>query len=150
MTAPQILFFSRGNASRGQMAEAFLRSLARGQMNASCTGTESSSVNPLVHEVMREIGVDLAVEERPELKSLFKETFRYVVALCDEGREHCPVFPFTPNLIRWSVADPETAQGDLELRRRAFRRARDEIRIKVQDLIEEIKRPEEAFAASHK
>lgn len=150
MKTPQILFFSRGNASRGQMAEALLRSLAGDQINASCTGTESSSVNPLVQEVMGEIGVDLSVERRRELKSLFKETFRYAVALCDEGREHCPVFPFAPNLIRWSVADPETAQGDLELRRQEFRRVRDEIRTKVQGLVEEIKRPEKAFAASHR
>jgi arsenate reductase len=103
---PKVLFFSRGNASRAQIAEGFVRALAGNQFIPFSTGTESAVVNPIAAEVMSEIGIDISNQQPHDVASLFRETFRYAVALCDEPRERHPVFPFTPNLLTWAVLDP--------------------------------------------
>jgi len=85
-------------------------------------------------EVMSEVGIDISAQRPRELGSLFRETFRYAVAVCDEPRERYPVYPFTRNLLRWSVPDPETAAAEPDARKQAFRQVRDQIRNRVEEL----------------
>jgi protein-tyrosine-phosphatase len=103
---PKVLFLSKGSASRSEMAEGFLRTFAGDRVIAVGAGTESGPMSPILIEVMREIGIDIIQQQPRELASLFHETFRYVVAMCDGSKERFPVFPFTPNLLRWSVPEP--------------------------------------------
>ena len=123
------------------MAEGFVRTLAGNRFVPSSAGTESSLVSPLACEVMSEVGIDIGIQHPCSIASLFHETFRYAMALCDEPRERCPVFPFTPNLIRWSIRDPELATGGREVRKQGFRRVRDQIRAKVEELTRTIDNP---------
>ena len=58
---------------------------------------------------MSELGIDISTQQPREVGSLFRETLRYAVALCDEPREKYPLYPFTRNLLKWSVPDPEIA-----------------------------------------
>jgi len=143
----KVLFLSRGSASRGQMAEGFLRVLAGNQFIPYSAGTEAAGVSPLAAEVMGEVGIDISTQEPREIASLFRETFHYVVALCDEPRQRYPVFPFTRNLLRWSVSDPEVATG--EARKQVFREVRDQIRSRVEELIETANQRDSGFAKIH-
>jgi arsenate reductase len=146
---PKVLFLSRGNASRAEMAEAFLSALAGNRFVPFSAGSEGASVNPLAIEVMREVGIDVPVQKPRTVASVFRETFPYVVALCDEPRERYPLYPFTPNLLRRSVSDPEVATGEPEARRQAFRQVRDQIRSIVEELIETMNQPDRVFAKVH-
>jgi len=144
---PKVLFLSRGNASRGQIAEGFLRTLAGDRIIPASAETDAAGVSPLATEVMSEVGIDISTQRPREIPSLFKDTFHYVVTLCDEPREHHPVYPFSRNVIAWSVSDPEVALGDA--RKEAFRQVRDQIRGRVQELIETVNQPDSTFTKVH-
>ncbi|HXX20162.1 MAG TPA: arsenate reductase ArsC [Candidatus Acidoferrum sp.] len=138
---PKILFLSRGSASRAQIAEGFLRDMAGDRLVAISAGTESAEVSPLALEVMGEAGVDISTQRPREIPSLFRETIRYAVVVCDEPRERYPVFPFTPKLLKWSVSDPESAAGGQEAKKQAFREVRDQLKRRVEELVETVSQP---------
>lgn len=142
---PKVLFLSRGSASRGQMAEGFLRALAGEQYIPLSAGTEAAEVHPLALEVMAEAGVDISAQQPREIASLFRDTFNCVVVLCDETRERYPVYPFTRNLIKWSVPDPEFAVQDPVAKKQAFRQIRDQMRGRVEQLIQTMNQPNSSF-----
>jgi arsenate reductase (thioredoxin) len=133
---PKVLFLSRGNATRGQMAEGLLRSLAADRFDATSAGIEPGTLNPMAVEAMREAGVDISRQQAKNVKELLKEHFAYVITVCDLARERAPIFPFTPNLVHWSIYDPESAHS-AEEKKIIFRRVRDEIRAKVESFLSE-------------
>lgn len=134
---PRVLFLSRGNATRGQMAEGFLRSLAAERFEATSAGIDPGTLNSVAIELMNEAGVDISHQQAKNVKELLKEHFAYVITVGDLAREKAPIFPFTPNLVRWSVYDPESAQQSAEEKKNVFRRVRDEIRAKVESFLSE-------------
>jgi len=146
---PKVLFLSRGNATRGQMAEGLLRSLAADRFDATSAGIEPGTLNPMAVEAMREAGVDISRQQAKNVKELLKEHFAYVITVCDLARERAPIFPFTPNLVHWSIYDPESAQHSAEEKKNVFRRVRDEIRAKVESFLSETtkKKPQLAKTA---
>jgi len=134
---PKVLFLSRGSASRGQIAEGFLRALAGDRCHPYSAGTEATTVSPLATQVMCEVGIDISTQRPRDIASLFQDTFHYVVVLSEPPRERYPVYPFTRNLLKWSVPDPEaTTDNGHEARRQAFRQVRDQVRDRVEELIE--------------
>ncbi|MGC2418374.1 MAG: arsenate reductase ArsC [Candidatus Acidiferrales bacterium] len=145
---PKVLFFSRGSASRGQMAEGFLRSLAGDRFIPVSAGADAADVNPLAAEVMREVGIDISAQKAREVGSLFHETFHFVVVLSDEARERYPLYPFTRRLLKWSVPNPEIAAGELEAQKQMFRQVRDQMRIQVEKLIQTTGAPTNSYSAA--
>lgn len=89
-------------------------------------------MSPLAIEVMNEAGVDISQQHPREVRSLFQDTFQFVVALYDDTREKYPLFPFARNSVRWSVPDPELAEGSREAKKDAFRLVRDQLRHQVE------------------
>jgi arsenate reductase (thioredoxin) len=138
---PKVLFLSKGNASRAHIAEGFLRHLAGNRFVPFSAGTESADVNPLAMEVMSEAGVDISTQRSREVASLFRETFHYVVVLCDHPRERYPLYPFTRTLLKWSVPNPEVGNGGPDTRKHAFRQVRDQMRNRVEALVQTINQP---------
>jgi arsenate reductase len=134
----KVLFLSTGNSTRGQMAEGFARQFAGDRVVAVNAAIESPVPNPLVTEVMEEVGVDISGQKPKDAAQSIKEHFGYVVTLYDSARERSPVFPFTTNLIQWSVKDPAAADGPSEKKKEEFRHVRDEIKGKVEGLLNEI------------
>jgi len=132
---PRVLFLSRGGASRGLMAEGFLRLAAGDRFDPVSAGTEAGDVNPLAEEVMRELGIDISAQTPNAVATIFRNTFQFVVALCDESHERYPLFPFTGKLLRWSIPDPEAEAGGLEEQKQAFRRVRDQLRNRVEEWV---------------
>jgi arsenate reductase len=135
---PKVLFLSTGNSTRGQMAEGFARQFAGDCLVAANAGIESPDSNPLVTEVMKEVGVDISDQRPKNVAQSLQEHFGYVVTLYDAARERSPVFPFTPHLLRWSIKDPAAADGPSEQEKEEFRQVRDEIKAKVRGLLDEI------------
>ena len=134
---PKVLFLSRGNATRSQMAEGFLRMFGAERFEATSAGVEPGRLDPLAVEVMKEVGVDISRQQAKNVKESLKDHFGYVITVCDSARERAPIFPFTPNLVHWSVYDPENAQHSGEEKKNVFRRVRDEIRAKVESFLNE-------------
>jgi len=132
---PKVLFLSTGDTTRSQMAEGFLRKFAGDQVVAASTAVQSVEHDPLVVEVMKEVGVDISSQKPKDVAHFFKESFSHVVTLCDSTTEKFPVWPFSRNVRNWSLPDPERVSGTSEQKREAFRRVRDEIDRDVREFV---------------
>ena len=129
---PKVLFLCTHNSVRSQMAEGLLRHLAGDRFEAHSAGTEATRVRPEAVVVMGEIGVDVSDQESKTLERYLKELFDYVITVCDEANEACPVFPGAKNRLHWSFEDPSRAAGSDEERLEAFRTARDGLRERIE------------------
>src|SRR5215471_16795291 len=132
----RVLFLCTGNSARSQMAEALLRLIAGDHFEAESAGTHPAGLNPMTVETMQEIGVDVSDHRSKNLEEFMGQCFNYVITVCDQAKEACPVFP-NANSRHWSFEDP--AAAPIEMRLEEFRRVRDEIADRVcQFLIEEV------------
>ncbi len=127
----RVLFLCTHNSARSQMAEGLLRHLAGDRFEAMSAGTEATRVRPLAVRVMHEIGVDISGQESKTLERYLGEPFDYVITVCDDANEACPVFPGAKNRLHWSFEDPSRAEGSEEERLAVFRAVRDRIADRV-------------------
>jgi arsenate reductase len=114
------------------MAEGLLRHLAGDRFEVYSAGTEATSVRPAAIAAMAELGVDISGQESETLDRYLGESFDYVVTVCDDANEACPVFPGAKNRLHWSFRDPSRATGSEEDRLEVFREVRDEIRGRIE------------------
>jgi arsenate reductase len=114
------------------MAEGLLRVLGGGSYEAYSAGTTATYVRTEAIEVMREIGIDIAGQESKTLDQYLSEPFDLVITVCDSANEACPIFPGAKQRWHWSIDDPSGIQGTEAERLAAFRRARDELRRKIE------------------
>ena len=108
---PKILFFSTGDATRSQMAEAFLRTFTGESFDVVSTAVKSDSLHPLTKDVMKEAGVDIEGQVARSVAESLKDRFTCVITICDAARERHPIFPFTTRLMHWSITDPRGSEG---------------------------------------
>jgi len=127
-----VLFLCTHNSARSQMAEGLLRHLAGDRFEIMSAGTEATHVRPLAVRAMDEVGVDISGQESKTLERYLREPFDYVITVCDDANEACPVFPGAKNRRHWSLPDPSAAEGTEEERLAVFRSVRDGIRDRVQ------------------
>ncbi len=130
---PKVLFLCTGNSARGQMAEGYLRQVASDSFTALSAGIEPKGLNPLAVEVMDEIGIDISNQHSKDVVSLLGQHIPYVVTVCDNAKERCPIFPGTWKFIHWSFIDPAAIQGSRDEKLRAFRQVRDQIIAQIDD-----------------
>ena len=124
---PKVLFLCTGNSARSQMAEGYLRHVAGDRYEPMSAGIEPKGLNPLAVEVMQETGVDISQQTSKDVVTLLGQHILYVVTVCDNARERCPIFPGTYKFLHWSFDDPAAAQGSHEEKLEVFRRVRNEI-----------------------
>lgn len=129
---PRVLFLCTHNSARSQMAEGLLRRLAGDRFEVYSAGTEATCVRPQAISVMAEIGVDVSGQESKTLERYLGARFEYVITVCDDANEACPVFPGAKNRLHWSFEDPSRATGTDEERLEKFRKVRDEIRSRIE------------------
>ena len=110
------------------MAEGLLRQDAGKVYEVFSAGTKPSQVRPEAITAMREVGIDISGHRSKSVDEFAGQDFDYVITVCDNARESCPVFPAKTKRIHWSIEDPAAAQGSEEERLSAFRLARDELR----------------------
>jgi arsenate reductase len=133
----KILVLCTGNSARSQMAEGLLREALGHRFEVHSAGSKPSRVRPEAIAVMREMGIDISGHRSKHLDEYLGTEFRYVITVCDNAAETCPVFPGVAERIHWSFEDPAAVEGDEATRLAAFRRIRDQIAERVR-----------AFAAS--
>lgn len=124
----KVLILCTGNSARSQMAEGLLRHDGGDRYQVFSAGTRPGQVNPLAIQVMQEIGIDISGHRSKSVDEFSGQEFDYVITVCDNARESCPVFPSKTRTIHRSFEDPPAAQGDDAKRLAVFRRIRDEIR----------------------
>ena len=131
----RVLFLCTHNSARSQMAEAILREMGGDRVETASAGTEVTRVHPLAVREMAERGLDISGQRSKHLEELVGEDFDYVVTVCDNARESCPVFPGDPERIHWSIPDPSAVEGEEKKRREAFKRAADELTTRIRYLL---------------
>ncbi len=133
----RVLLLCTANSARSQMAEGLLRDNAGDLYDVFSAGTHPSQVRPEAVAVMRELGIDISRHRSKSVDEFAGADFDYVITVCDNARESCPAFPGKAKRIHWSIEDPAAVQGSGEQRLAAFRRARDELRGRLQDFTQE-------------
>ncbi|MEJ5368331.1 MAG: arsenate reductase ArsC [Bryobacteraceae bacterium] len=127
----RILVLCTGNSARSQMAEGLLRHALGDRFEIHSAGSRPSRVRPEAVAVMKELGIDISGHRSKHLDVFLGTEFRYVITVCDNAAESCPVFPGIAERIHWSFEDPAAVEGDEETRLAAFRRIRDQIAERV-------------------
>ena len=136
MSKQKVLILCTGNSARSQMAEGLLRHLAGDRLSVASAGVAPSQVRPEAIEAMREIGIDISEQRSKSVDEFLKQEFDYVITVCDNANEQCPLFPGQTTRIHWSFEDPAAAPGDDAARLAVFRRVRDEIMKRLKDFVQ--------------
>jgi arsenate reductase (thioredoxin) len=131
----RVLILCTGNSARSQMAEGWLRHIAGDRFEVESAGVEPSHVRPQAIEAMREIGIDISGQHSKSVDEFSGEEFDYVITVCDNANERCPVFPRKTERLHWSFDDPAKAEGDEKAVLAVFRRVRDEIETRLREFI---------------
>ncbi|NOX80886.1 MAG: arsenate reductase ArsC [Deltaproteobacteria bacterium] len=132
-----ILFLCTGNSCRSQMAEGWAGHLLSDRFDVYSAGIEKHSLNPLAVKVMAEAGVDISGYFSKLIEELPVREFDYVVTVCDNAHESCPIFPGQAVIIHHSFADPPRLAADAATEADAlvhYRRVRDEIQAFIKSL----------------
>jgi arsenate reductase (thioredoxin) len=127
----KVLILCTGNSARSQMAEGLLRHEAGDRFEVFSAGTHPTTVRPEAIAVMNEIGIDISGHRSKGVDEFVGRDLDYVVTVCDNAKESCPVFPGNTKRLHWSFQDPAAVQGTEDERKAAFRRIRDQIQERI-------------------
>jgi protein-tyrosine-phosphatase len=132
----RVLFLCTENSARSQMAEALLRHLSHGTIEAFSAGSQPAErVHALAVHLMERTGIDMS-QAHPKHFDVFRnQHFDAIVTVCDRVREVCPVFPDDPERIHWSFPDPALAEGSEEVRSHAFEQTSLQLTTRIRFLI---------------
>lgn len=131
----KVLILCTGNSARSQMAEGLMRHMAGGRIEVFSAGTISSHVRPEAIAVLAEIGIDISGHYSKRVDEFEGRHFDYVITVCDNAREICPVFPATTTRLHWPFEDPAGVSGTTAEREAAFRAVRDKIAQRIETFV---------------
>jgi arsenate reductase (thioredoxin) len=134
------LFVCIHNSARSQMAEELLRKLAGDKFEVESAGIEPGKLNPVVIDVLKELGIDISNKKTQAVADLLKsgKRYDYVITVCDEtSAERCPIFPGPAKRLHWGFVDPSKFEGTLEEKRHQTRLVRDEINARIKQWLSE-------------
>jgi arsenate reductase (thioredoxin) len=124
----RVLILCTGNSARSQMAEGLLRRDAGDRFEVESAGTKPSQVRPEAVAVMRELGIDISGHRSKHVDEFAGRAFDYILTVCDNAKERCPIFPSSAATIHHNFEDPAAFHGTEQQRLAIFRRVRDQIR----------------------
>jgi arsenate reductase len=136
----KILFLCTGNACRSQIAEGWARHLKSDVIEAYSAGISPSGVSTRAIAVMAEAGVDISTQISKHVDTLKDVDFDYVVTVCDNAREQCPIFPSRTKKVHKSFEDPVLLTGSGDEVMAVFRQLRDDIRAFVETMPESLEK----------
>jgi arsenate reductase len=113
------------------MAEGLLRHLSNDRFEVFSAGIKPSLVNPYAIKVMAEIGIDISQHRSKSVEEFKGHGFDYVITVCDNAKESCPIFSGKTKRLHWSINDPTGTAGSDDETLFAFRRTRDEIKDRI-------------------
>jgi arsenate reductase (thioredoxin) len=129
----RVLILCTGNSARSQMAEGLLRHDNGDRFAVESAGTKASFVRPEAVSVMRELGIDISGHCSKNVDEFEGQQFDYVITVCDNARESCPVFFGKAQRIHRDIEDPAAMNGTEKDRLELFRRVRDELRVYLRE-----------------
>lgn len=139
----KILFLCTGNSCRSQMAEGWARHLKGDVLEAYSAGIETHGLNPNAVRVMAEAGVDISRHKSKHVDELRNIQFDYVITVCDNARESCPIFSGRAKVMHVGFEDPPRLAREAKSEEETldiYRRVRDQIRDFVETLPESLTR----------
>jgi arsenate reductase len=144
----RVLVVCTGNSARSIMAEALLRHHGKDAFEVYSAGTEPKGINPLTERVLDEAGLDHSWARSKSVTEFLGQTFDYVITVCDEARQACPVFPGVHESLHWGYEDPAVVEGSEEERLAAFRSTLTMMASRIQSFITLARRDRLAASAS--
>jgi arsenate reductase len=134
----RVLVLCTGNSARSQMAEGLLRELGEGKFEVESAGVAPSKVRSEAIEAMLEIGIDISEHRSKSVAEFTGQNFDYIITVCDNAKETCPVFSGNAKHIHQSFTDPPPENvGDYQRRLKIFRSVRDQLHKWITDFIRE-------------
>lgn len=133
----RVLILCTGNSARSQMAEGLLRHDGGDRFEVESAGVIASFVRPQAIAAMKEVGIDVSGHRSKSVDEFVGQAFDYVITVCDNAKESCPVFPGKTERKHWSFVDPAEATGTEDEILAVFRRVRDEVRDRLGEFIKQ-------------
>ena len=133
----KILVLCTGNSCRSQIAEGYLRKFAGDKAEIYSAGIETHGVNPKAIETMKEDGIDISHQTSNNVSEYSNIDFHFIITVCDNAKEQCPVFPSSAKKFHQNFIDPAKAIGTQEEIKEQFRKVRDEIKNYCQNFVAE-------------
>src|SRR4030042_2260711 len=130
----KILILCTGNSCRSQMAEGFFKKY-RKYWTVESAGITPMELNPLAVRVMAEKGIDISHQKSKSVKKFLDLSFDYIITVCDNAKESCPLFPGKAQNIHWDIEDPVLTAGSMEEKLDKFREERDTIEGYILDFL---------------
>ena len=112
MNKQRVLILCTGNSARSQMAEGLLRDMAGDRFEVFSAGTRPVGLNPSAVEAMSEIGIDISGQRSKSVDEFVDQQFDYIITVCDNAKESCPIFPGGGQRIHHGLEDPASAPPD--------------------------------------
>jgi len=134
----RVLFLCVANSCRSQMAEGFARHFFADRIEPFSAGILTARVSPPAVQVMAEIGIDISGQTSKHYGKFLDENFDYVITLCDELEERCPIFPGKATHIHLGFADPTFFSGTDEERLERHRQTRDEMKERLLPVLKKL------------
>lgn len=131
MNKKSVLFVCIHNSARSQMAEELLRKFGGNIFVVDSAGIEPGKLNPVVVEVLKEEGIDIAGKATRSVLALLeqKRKYDYVITVCDEtSAERCPTFPGSGQRLHWGFPDPSQFQGDFDQKKAQTKVVKEDIK----------------------
>lgn len=131
----KVMFLCTANSCRSQMAEGFAKEMGRGLIEVYSAGLMAAGVHRRAAAVMKEVRIDITSQKSKSIDPALLGKMDLVITLCRHAETYCPATPPQVTRLHWPVRDPVGTVGSEEEIMNDFRRARDEIRQKIQELI---------------
>lgn len=130
----RVLFLCTHNSARSQLAEGILRTSGGALVAAFSAGSQPGSIHPLAIRAAQTFNIDLSGQRPKHMDEFTGQTFDYVITVCDQVREICPVFPHEPQQIHWSFPDPVALNGPEAEQIQAFLQTARELTVRIRYL----------------
>lgn len=137
----KVLILCTANSARSQMAEGLLRHIAGDRLEVHSAGAKPSVVNPFAIQAMNRRGIDITGQRSKHLNEFLQTPFDYVITVCDNAAETCPVFPGPAQRIHWSFPDPAAVEGDDAAKLESFEKVRDDLEATLSGWVEKLPQP---------
>ena len=135
-----VLFLCTGNSARSIVAEALVTTISQGKLIGYSAGSHPKGI---VHPIAEE----LAIEMNYPIEKLRSKSWNefshpeaphmdFIITVCDNAKgETCPIWPGHPATIHWGLPDPALARGSYEEQKKIFYDVRNQLKEKIQTLI---------------
>ncbi len=134
----RVLILCTGNSARSQMAEGLLKNIAGDRFEVFSAGTKPVGLNPNAVMALKEIGIDISANRSKSVDEFAGQHFDYVITVCDNAKESCPIFPGEGQRVHHSFTDPAAASTGEQPE--LFRGTRDEIGGWLKEFVSDVAR----------